>query len=67
LLTALEMDMERKPTPNEWLAQDAWFDSLMREVHQAFEDGYRESHGTTERRLPKPTQGPQRPDGKGTR
>lgn len=48
---ALEMDLERKPSPDEWLAQDAWFDDLVRSVYQAFRDGYQEASGMAKRRF----------------
>lgn len=48
---AMQMDLDHKPTPAEWLAGDAWFDGLMRGVVAAYREGYSQSREETERRL----------------
>lgn len=48
---AMQMTLDAKPTPMQWLGEDAWFTTLMRDVHGAFVEGYREAHDFTALRL----------------
>ena len=48
---ASQMDLDRKPTPAEWLAEDAWFVSLLRDTLAAYRDGYQSAHGEAARRF----------------
>lgn len=50
-MIASQIDLDRKPTLAEWLAEDVWFSILLRDVWSAFRDGYTSTHEETERRL----------------
>lgn len=50
---ALGIDIDRKPTLAEWLAEDVWFAGMLRDVLAGFRAGYDEAHAMTSRRFGK--------------
>lgn len=61
---AAQVDLDRKPALAEWLAEDVWLASLLRDTWEAFRAGHAEAHEQTLRRFGQAT-GPVGPQVKG--
>jgi hypothetical protein len=61
---AAQVDLDRKPALAEWLAEDVWLASLLRDTWEAFRAGHAEAHEQTLRRFGQ-TAGPVGPQVKG--
>lgn len=48
---ASQVDLDRKPTVAEWLAEDAWFVALLRDTLAEYRDGYTAAHDEAARRF----------------
>lgn len=44
---AAQIDLDRKPSLSEWLAEDVWFAGLLRDTWEAFHAAHKEAYDQT--------------------